>query len=364
MINKRLKFFLSLENSLALLITLLICPPAVFAQATNENTLFETDEVLQIMLSGKVQDAINDRADKSSKHTAVLGYKTTGNITISIPVQLQTRGNFRRMRSNCKYPPLWIHFSEDSIQLNSVFSQQKKAKLVMPCGNDEYVIREWLVYKLFNLLTPLSFHARLVQVTIDDQDLRRPPPPFYAILLEEEKQMARRNNMTAVESKIKPQQTSKEEFLLATVFEYLVGNTDWSVQYLHNIKLLAKDSFAVPVAVPYDFDHSGMVSAPYAKPAEELRLRSVTERRYRGYCITDIKEFQPVIARFNNLKTEIYKLYSDCKLIDSRYLKFVNTFLDEFYETINDKDKWQKEFSYPCDRNGTGNIVIKGLKEN
>ena len=107
-----------------------------------------------------------------------------------------------------------------------------------------------------------------------------------------------------------------------------------------------------------------MVSTPYGKPAEELELPSVMVRRYRGYCITDMKVFTKAIAKFNSLKKEIYQLYTGCTLLDPKSIKRTTQFLDEFYTTINDPESWQKVFSYPCDPNGTGNVIIKGLKEN
>ena len=337
---------------------------SAWSQSGLEKKLFETDEVFEITLGGDIRSVLRDRAGTPKKHPATISYLQSENKVKSLAVQLQARGNFRRKRENCTYPPLWIRFTKDSTLAHSIFSEQVKTKLVLPCDNDEYVIREWLVYKLYNLFSPLSFRARLVQVKFDDHTIRKQQGPHYAILLEEEKQMAKRNNMLAVDRKLWPQQTQQEGFLLMCVFEYLIGNTDWSVQYLHNVKLLAKDKNAIATTVPYDFDHAGIVSSPYAKPAEELQLSSVTERRYRGFCIDDLSIFSPVIAKFNELKPDIYSLYNDSKLLDTRYQKFVTKFLDEFYETINNPKDFKREFSYPCDAYGTGNIVIKGLKEN
>jgi hypothetical protein len=133
---------------------------------------------------------------------------------------------------------------------------------------------------------------------------------------------------------------------------------------MQNIKLVASDSTAVPFAVAYDFDHAGIVNASYARPAEELRMSSIRERRYRGYCISDMKIFDPVFAVYNKLKPAVYSLYSDCALLDEKYKKATIKFLDEFYETINDPRQVQKEFGYPCDKDGTGNVVIKGLRDN
>jgi hypothetical protein len=105
------------------------------------------------------------------------------------------------------------------------------------------------------------------------------------------------------------------------------------------------------------------VGAPYAKPAPELDLLSVNERRYRGYCIKDFKKFDTVIAHYITLKKPIYDLYENCPFINEKYKKKVFKYLDDFYEILDNRKKCQKEFTYPCNKNGTGNVVIKGLKD-
>ena len=340
-----------------------ICISAFSQTASSPKTLFSSDEILNITLKGSLRNLLNDRTEVPKNFPVTLAYIKEDNTEMTIPVQMRTRGHFRRMKENCSYPPLSIQFAKDGLHKNSVFSEQKKMKLVMPCQGDEYIIREWLAYKIYNLITPLSFKARLVKVKLEDTKNNKTSAPFYGLLLEEEKQMAKRNKMIAVEKKMQPQQAQSIPFLTMAVFQYLVGNTDWSIQFQQNIKLLVKDSNALPVAVPYDFDHAGIVNAPYALPAEELQMKSIRERRYRGYCIKDLSVFEEVIAKFNELKVEIYKLYTSCTYIEEKYLKSTIHYLDEFYKTINNPKAWQKDFAYPCDKNGTGNVVIKGLKE-
>ena len=278
-------------------------------------------------------------------------------------VQIKTRGHFRKLKENCNYPPLQIRFLADVNRLSSLFRDQTKLKLVMPCSGDNYIIREWLVYKIYNLITEKSFRTRLVRINLNDPKNKKQSSPFYGFLIEDEKHMAARNKASSVEQKLRPQETQQDAFLTMAVFQYLIGNTDWSVEYLQNIKLLKTESSPQLITVPYDFDHSGLVDAPYAHPAEELLMRSVQERRYRGYCIKDMKVFEKPFALYNRSKSDIYNLYTKSNLLDEKYIKSVIKFLDEFYATINDPKAWQKDFAYPCDKNGTGNVVIKGLKE-
>ena len=335
----------------------------MLAAPSAEKGLFDSEDVLHITLSRDMRQLSKDQSNDPKNYPMVLYYTNDDSAKVAIPVAVRTRGNFRRLHGNCEYLPLMIYFPKTGEHLGTVFKEQKKMKLVMPCRDEKYVVREWLAYKIYNLVTPQSFKARLVKVTMADKKNKSSAPPFYGILLEEEKQMAKRNGLIAVERKLKPYQVQKDAFLSMAVFEYLIGNTDWSIQYLQNIKLLEQDSMSVPTAVPYDFDHAGIVSAPYALPAAELKMKSVRQRRYRGYCPQDLQKFEPVIAQYNQLKPDIYRVYTDCKILDAEYIESTVKYLDEFYATINDPNAWQKEFTYPCDPKGTGNVVIKGLKE-
>jgi hypothetical protein len=217
---------------------------------------------------------------------------------------------------------------------------------------------------LYNLITPKSFNARLVKVIYQDTVKNKSSDPYYGILLEEEKQMAIRNLSNSLEKiGLRPEGTHQGDFLKMAVFQYMIGNTDWSVQYQQNIKLIFADSTSLPSTVPYDFDHAGIVRAPYANPAPELQLSSTLHRRYRGYCIPDMNQFTEVFETFNQLKNDFYAIYEGNPLLKNSYQNQTIKFLDQFYETINDPKKAKQEFSYPCDKSGTGNVIIKGLKK-
>lgn len=336
----------------------------LLAQDAKESSLFASDEILELKLSGNIKDALRDRSAKPAKYSATISYETVNKTTINLPIRLQARGNFRKQKDNCRYPPLWIHFGKTVAKKRSIFSLQKKMKLVMPCQDDEDVVKEWLVYKLYNLFTPMSFRARLVKVSWQYSSDGKVQGPYYGMLLEEDKQLANRNDMVEVKHRLTPQHAQQLPFLEMSVFEYLIGNTDWSCQFLHNIKLLAADSVAVPFTVPYDFDHAGIISTDYAHPAEMLDLSSVRERRYRGFCVADLRSFEPVIKKFKNMKKDIYALYNNCELLNKRYLKFVNRYLDDFFETLDKPKEWQDAFTYPCKVEGSGNVIIKGLNNN
>ena len=195
-------------------------------------------------------------------------------------------------------------------------------------------MREYLVYKLYNLLTDLSFRAQLARVTYADSLGKVASETHWAFLLEDDDDLAKRNSSKISNMKqISMSYTDSLRMATVAVFEYMIGNTDWSVPYLHNIRFLdnGKTSF---VPVPYDFDHAGIVGASYALPDPRLEIRSVKERVYRGLAYPTAL-FQQVFNTFNQVKPQVYAVYQNDSRLDKAYVKRTLKYLDEFYTLIN-----------------------------
>ena len=330
--------------------------------ASAQSALFESDSILELELSGDTRSLFNDREGEATYFKMELTYKNQEGNKIIHPLKVKTRGNFRRAKNNCFYPPLWLNFPKSKIPEGSVFAGQDKIKLVTPCRDQKYVIREYLAYRLYNLLSPQSFQARLVKVTYKDTTKGKTSEALYGVLLEGKDEMAARNGAKIIKrKKIRPNKTDKSLFLKMATFQYLIGNTDWSIEYQHNVKLMVQEGNLRPLPVPYDFDHAGLVNAPYAHPAPALQLGSIQERRYRGYCVEDMSTFQETFALFNAKKEAIYKLFQENPFLEKRYKKSINKSLNEFYKTINSPKASKRAFLYPCDKTGTGKVIIRGL---
>ena len=327
----------------------------------NSTDLFVNEDILEIKLSGPLRELFDDRNEKATYFSLELSYTNKDSSEIKVPVKARTRGHFRRMKENCDYPPILLNFQKATTK-STLFENQDKIKLVTSCQSENYVFREWLVYKMYNILTPESIRARLVRIECYDTKKKKKLQDLYGIILEEDKAMAERNNKIVVDRKIRAEYTDKESYLKMVMFQYMIGNSDWSVPFLHNTKLIAVDSFTVPNIVPYDFDHAGIVEAHYAFPPPELGLSSTKERCYRGYCITDTKTFNEVLKIFNRHKNDFYKLYTNCAYLNTRYIKSTTKFLDEFYETIKNPKKLATAISKPCNK-GYVEITVKGLRE-
>jgi hypothetical protein len=327
--------------------------------------LFDSEELLELTISGDVNRLLKDRKGKPEYDEMTLTYTGQNQEKISIPLRIRTRGNFRRQQNICTYPPILLNFSKKNVD-NTVFEGQDKLKLVMPCKGDKYVVREYYAYKIYKILTPKSFNVRLVKLNLEDNGNKvKVIEPFYAFLIEDEDQMAERNGLESVgQDLIRPKQIDAQQFIKMALFQYFIANTDWSVQFRQNIKIIQNPETKEMVAVPYDFDFSGLVLTTYSKPAEELEMSSVRERRYRGYCITNMEHFQKAFVPFNELKDEIYQLYQNSPYLESSYIKSTLKYLDEFYQVINNPKLAERELQYPCLVDGTGDVVIKGLNKN
>jgi len=200
------------------------------------------------------------------------------------------------------------------------------------------LLKEFLIYKIYNLVTDFSFRVRLLNLNLVDSAGKRKTISEHAFLMEDIKDLAKRNNCSYWKGgKIDPRETDKRQMTMMAIFEYMIGNTDWGVSANHNTRLLLSkaDSSQRPYVVPYDFDYSGLVNTDYAIPDERLDIENVRQRLYRGFpeSADVIKE---VVDVFKKQKDNIYSLINNANLLTSTSKKEVTRYLDDFFKTIND----------------------------
>ena len=328
--------------------------PEDSAQAENA-TLFTTHELLELTLEGNLKELRNDRADDADEHPANITFPDPDGGLVTIPVKLRTRGNWRRQKRNCNFPNFRLNLPKGEVG-NTVFDGQDKIKVVTPCRDNrddyqQYILQEYLAYRIYNLLTDVSLRVRLAHMTYIDTAGDPDTLTKYVFLIEDEDQLAARHRMTILDMQGIGQDMVDEELLpLMLVYQYFIGNTDWSVSGLHNVKLLV-DEEQIPIAVPFDFDWTGIVNTRYAKPDPSLNIRRITDRLWRGHCQPEEVariELEPVLALFNERKDELYGLYTDQVGLDEKRLKDTHKYFDKFYETINDPGKVRREMIRRC----------------
>lgn len=309
--------------------------------------LFESDTLIKLSVTTDLKTLVRDVGDKNKYHRGRLSYYL-GDSIVSMSINMKTRGNFRKDRSICAFPPMRMKFNKAESSY-TLFHGQGKLKMVTHCQNksrryQQMLIQEYLIYKAYNLFSPESFNVRLAEITYKDSKNNMDPLTRYAFFIEDFEDMATRNGkIPRYEKKIHQDHTLIGKVTKLAIFQYLVGNTDWGVPTLHNIRLIAKTPTSRPTPVPYDFDWASLVDAPYAVPNPKLNIESIHDRLYRGYKRT-AKDLEYIFREFRMKKDALYKLYSNCEYLNDKEKERVLNYFDEFYEIIDNPKRVKREF--------------------
>ena len=310
--------------------------------------LFVDRTPLTLRLETDLHALFGDRGDQRKEHPALLRY-VIGADTGNIDVKLRTRGIFRL--KHCAFPPIRLNLPEEKLD-NTPFAGQDKLKLATHCqGNRAFernLLREYALYRVFNALTDTSLRVRLAHVTYIDS-ARADTISRYGFLVESDAELARRSGAKVMPASIVNELLMEPSYMtLVSVFQYLIGNTDWSVQGRHNILVLLTTAPPITrLGVPYDYDFSGAVGASYATPPPQIPIHSVRERYYRGFCQPD-SVLMPVLERFRTAKDSIYAAVRAVPDLPERDVRELLEYFDDFYRAINDRGTVQRVFVHGC----------------
>jgi hypothetical protein len=316
----------------------------LLAQKVDSVRFFVDEPPLNVTISTDMAKLMSEKM-KGELLKATISTKLYDSSLVEEEIRISARGAFRR--KYCYIPPMLLNFQNTtSPRLRSL----KALKMVSGCTvnkqAEQLLLKEYLVYKIHNLVASKSFLTRLAKVTYRDGKGKKKPFTQYAFFLENVDAMAKRNHCKEWKNgPVNYHMLDRKETTMMFVFQYMIGNTDWGLTNNHNLKIMygKKDTSTTPFAVPYDFDYCGLVNAEYAVPNEELGITTVVQRLYRGFP-RSAGELQTVFDVFNTQKEKIYNLISDFELLDKKNKKEMIAFLDDFYKTINQKWEVQSIF--------------------
>jgi len=301
--------------------------------------LFESDELLEIALLFDIKYYMNKKPDDEYLD-AIITYYLSGNDSVSEKLKVKSRGGFRR--TFCHFPPLLLNFGmTDSIK--GEFYGIDKIKIVPHCksGFEEYILKEYLIYKLYNVLTDNSFRVRLLRVDYINTGKKIKPIKEFGFVIEPVKLLEKRTNSIKVDLNNLTQKNIIPEVMdRMAIFNYMIGNTDWSVPNQHNVKILLQPYGERPdlgIIVPYDFDYTGLVNADYAIPIEELGIESVRERLYVGICRSE-ETFNNALKEFSDKKEEFFRVINEFPYLKESSKKEMIHYLNEFYKEFDKRN--------------------------
>jgi len=268
-----------------------------------------------------------------------------------IPVRLGSRGHLRLKSTTCDFVPIKLAFDPGQVA-GTVFDGQTTMKLGTHCRNDadfdQYVVREYLSYRLTNFVTPLSFRARLARASYVDARSKKKIGTHPALFLEHENDVARRLNGREVRQPHMVFADFDRAALTTTMLlEYMLGNTDYSIYALHNI-VVVQDKSRRFFPVAYDFDSSGMVHVPYAAPDPRLLgMHSITDRLYRGPCRT-VEEFDAAAEPFRAHRAEMFAVIDGTPELNAAHRREMREYLDSFFRRIDTRGSIKSTFVDGC----------------
>jgi hypothetical protein len=312
--------------------------------------LFEESSTIDIELIGPLHSLI-EVGEKRDEVPFVLRENGTDH-----QVMVRLRGK-SRLRV-CKFPPLRLRFGTDG-SATGAFAGQDKVKLVTHCRNNDKgetnTLEEYTAYRIFALLSDISYRVRLLRVTYTDTDQKLSDNAHlrYAFAIEPIEQLAQRTGGEALEVKGLPvARLNREQASLVFVFQYLIGNTDWSFVMAENDETCCHNGDLLEIDrsifyVPYDFDLAGIVNASYAKPDSTLRLKNVRQRRYRGYC-TDMESVRTALRYIKSQESNIFDTVASIPGFTENERQTLQEYLAGFFVKARDEDKLLEMYEKRC----------------
>ncbi len=303
-------------------------------------TIQEKEPVMELETdwSGLVRKKMDEKYQNG-----ILKFTLADGRPISLDIQLRPRGNMRKQV--CHYPPIKIKVPNK--QLESLgFGPQNEWKMVLQCrtgsAEAEWMVKEWMIYQLYECISPAALRTRLLR--IKGRQEGKDKADLLAILIENERDLAARLGGKLVKQSVMSiSSLDRDAYVKMCFFQYMIGNTDWSVANTHNLMFVALPRKSGFITVPYDFDYAGAIQTSYAVPHESLPIKAVGDRHFLGYQISQ-DEAQHAARYFLSKKEEILARCTAGGYLEEKPLKTFTKFITDFFATLQDERLIKRTF--------------------
>ncbi|MEM6700784.1 MAG: hypothetical protein AAF599_20440 [Bacteroidota bacterium] len=302
----------------------------LFAQ---EQSIFDylassEEQVVAITIKANFDTIIAKKYTKDY-HDATLEVKDSEELW---DIKIRTRGRYRRRI--CDFPPIKLEFSKKDLEAKGL-SRVDDMKLVTHCSgdvtSDSYVLREAMAYGLYNIFTDNSFKHQVVKLTYINTGKKKYKIKRYGILIEDEKAVAQRLGGMPVDTfGLAWNNIQTPSIELAACYQYMIGNTDWDIPMQRNLKFVYRKEQEEFIAIPYDFDMSGLVNPTYGIPNPDLPISTLQDRYYLGL----LKPSAETIDLLKSKKDDLLKYCKSYKLLNGAHRSEVHRFIESFYEAL------------------------------
>jgi hypothetical protein len=331
--------------------------------ARGEAPLFASDAGLTLTIPVDFSALCRPRESEDCDFTpTVLSYRNGPGDERSLPVEVKVRGGWRSLSRNCSAPLLWVRFAAENVA-GTPFEGQTLLPLTTHCGKgtsvaavtrpsthsdfEQYLLREFLGHRIYNVLTDQSVRARLVRIAYPDPGRPDRLNYHYAFFTEHFDSVAARTGSERLPrgsfdySRLDAQAAAR-----LALFQFMLGNTDWSIVRERNTMLM-QNGAGMQVPVPYDMDMSGLVATDYAGPAPGLPIDDVRERLYLGFCQPGI-DWDALRADFGSKKKAILGLTEQVPGFSRGSKSWTQRYLESFFDLLGSAEKWQERVVGAC----------------
>jgi len=298
--------------------------------------ILHKEELLEVTIKTDLQKLIEDRWSEDFQ-PATFSYKDANGEEISWRWRVKARGKSRRRI--CEFPPIKAKFKKDQLEERGLHREYNDWKLVTHCVDEktvgnENLLREYLVYQLYRDITPNSYRTQLVKITYEDTEVNLRKIKRYGFIIEDTDEMAAHVGGIEYEKLNTSLDTiSDQAEITLSLFQYMIGNDDWNLAMLRNLKMVKPNEGYEMIPVPYDFDFSGLVNTSYAIPSNDLGLYGIRERLYQG-AEFDEELMREVIGHFFDKKLALFATVDNVNLLSREARADIKAYLATFYDAI------------------------------
>tara|TARA_B100001121_G_scaffold199111_1_gene174100 strand:- start:2378 stop:3412 length:1035 start_codon:yes stop_codon:yes gene_type:complete len=337
------------QTNKILFLTTIYLLTAVNNLISQGSELFSEGLDLKVQLSFDFKELYKDTNDSTFIKSDMI-FSGTGLSEDTITTRIRVRGNFRK--KICYFKPMRLEIRKKQAE-NTIFQGNRKLKLVVPCqnekGKDELIYKEHMAYKLFEKVSDVHLKTQpLTLKIIEKKGNKEIEHTMFAFLIEDDNKVAKRHEIKKfAKRRVSPLIVKDSSAINFAMFSYMIGNTDWSMAYQHNVEMFFDGRRLV--AIPYDFDHSGLVDAFYAKPNPMLKISSVTERVYRGLCKRDAQTFTTMRDFYRSKEREIFSVIDSYKEnLSEKEFNRVTKYIKSFYDIVKSDVEFRNKILSKC----------------
>lgn len=323
-------------------LAILVISSTATSQEISAISLFESDSIVHVRMITDMKSLVKNKYKEVYQPATIQIIQTDGD-TNSYVVKIKSRGN--RRKDACNLPPIKVKFPKKDFLYN-------KLKWVITCNNsdpfDQVLLKEYMAYQIYEGYSEKSFKTELLHVDYIDTGRDNKTFTRYAFIIENANSVADRIGGRVYNPKaLKKSIINEEQLALFTMFQYMIANTDWAIESLHNIEAVTDPATSSVLILPYDFDYAGFVGAHYAVVHESLPIDEVTERYNKGFCMTE-EICEKLRVKFITRREEVLQACREFKYFDKKTKKATELYLKEFFDKMENHKVAKSTFCENC----------------